>query len=139
MPLTPKNRKEQWLEGLVQHETTLTPKNRPEEWMKEIIDASGGGGTGGGVLIVGYTYDNGTYTLDKTAQEIYDADFAIVQDAFQSGPVSGKINWGIVVCVQSAPIQTDVHMAAFTEGIGYTLDHIVFTATSATDYPTYTE
>ena len=66
MPLTPKNRKEEWLEGLVQHSTTLTPKNRPEEWMlgliegsttltpknrceawlKEIIDASGGGGGG---------------------------------------------------------------------------------------------
>lgn len=63
MPLTPKNRKEEWLQGLVDHETTLTPKNRPEEWMKgliegsttltpknrceewlkEIIDASGGG------------------------------------------------------------------------------------------------
>lgn len=64
MPLTPKNRKEEWLQGLVDHETTLTPKNRKEEWMlglvegsttlepknrkeewmKEIIDASGGGG-----------------------------------------------------------------------------------------------
>ena len=41
MPLTPKNRKEQWLEGLVEGETTLTPKNRREEWMKEIIDAKG--------------------------------------------------------------------------------------------------
>ena len=70
MPLTPKNRKEQWLEGLIQHETTLTPKNRPEEWMKEIIDASGGGGgTGGGVLIV---HDNDG-TLDKTWKEISDA------------------------------------------------------------------
>ena len=49
MPLTPKNRKEEWLEGFVQHETTLTPKNREEAWAKEIIDASGGGGTGGGV------------------------------------------------------------------------------------------
>ena len=44
MPLTPKNRKEQWLDGLVDHETTLTPKNRSEAWMKEIIEASGGGG-----------------------------------------------------------------------------------------------
>lgn len=52
MPLTPKNRKEEWLQGLVDHETTLTPKNRPEEWMKQIIDASGGGGGGGGSLLV---------------------------------------------------------------------------------------
>lgn len=71
MPLTPKNRKEQWLEGLIQHETTLTPKNRPEEWMKEIIDASGGGGgTGGGVLILNITQNN---TLDKTWLEIKNA------------------------------------------------------------------
>ena len=72
MPLTPKNRKEEWLQGLVNHETTLTPKNRPEEWMKEIIDASGGGGGGGGgggVLVVHST--NGT--LDKTWKEIHDA------------------------------------------------------------------
>lgn len=48
MPLTPKNRCEQWLQDLVDHETTLMPKNRKEEWMKEIIDAQGGGGGGGG-------------------------------------------------------------------------------------------
>ena len=72
MPLTPKNRKEEWLEGLVEHETTLTPKNRCEAWMKEIIDASGGGGggTGGGVLIVHEDLDTGY--LDKTWQEIFD-------------------------------------------------------------------
>lgn len=74
MPLTPKNRKEEWLEGLVQHETTLTPKNRPEAWMKEIIDASGGGGGGTGVLVA--TMDeNGV--LDKTWQEIHDAPFTV--------------------------------------------------------------
>ena len=50
MPLTPKNRKEEWLEGLVDHETSLTPKNRSEAWMKEIIEASGGGG--GGLVVV---------------------------------------------------------------------------------------
>lgn len=66
MPLTPKNRKEEWLQGLVDHETTLTPKNRKEEWMKEIIDASGGGGGGGGVLVVHVVES----VADKTWQEI---------------------------------------------------------------------
>ena len=77
MPLTPKNRKEEWLEGLVEHETTLTPKNRCEAWMKEIIDASGGGGggTGGGVLIVHLMQTN---ALDKTWAEINDADLAFM-------------------------------------------------------------
>lgn len=72
MPLTPKNRREEWLQGIVDHETTLTLKNRPEEWMKEIIDASGGGGGGGGALVIGMTVEGGTMTLDKTWQEIYD-------------------------------------------------------------------
>lgn len=81
MPLTPKNRKEQWLEGLIQHETALTPKNRPEAWMKEIIDASGGGGTGGGVLVV--NDNNGT--LDKTWKEISDAfDAGVLVHAYRN-------------------------------------------------------
>ena len=67
MPLTPKNRKEEWLQGLVDHETTLTPKNRPEEWMKEIIDASGGGGGGGGGALVVHVVES---VADKTWQEM---------------------------------------------------------------------
>lgn len=76
MPLTPKNRKEEWLNGLVEHETTLTPKNRCEAWMKEIIDASGGGGGGGGALIA--TLNMQTGALDKTWTEINNADLAFV-------------------------------------------------------------
>lgn len=74
MSLTPKNRKEEWLQGLVDHETTLTPKNRAEEWMKEIIDASGGGGGGGGVLVATITDDPntpGVTQLDKSWNEIH--------------------------------------------------------------------
>ncbi|MBQ1790788.1 MAG: hypothetical protein II008_11445 [Oscillospiraceae bacterium] len=81
MPLTPKNRKEEWLQGLVDHETTLTPKNRPEAWMKEIIDtigSGGGGGTGGGVLKVGITVESGFATMDKTWKEINEATLPVV-------------------------------------------------------------
>ena len=76
MPLTPNNREEHWLQGMVDGETTLTPNNRREHWYEEIINASGGGGggTGGGALIV---HDNDG-TLDKTWQEIADAGFAIL-------------------------------------------------------------
>ena len=98
MPLTPKNRKEEWLEGLVEHSTTLTPKNRPEEWMlgliegtttltpknrceawmKEIIDASGGGGGGGMDLILDDSI--GAYSTTSTSQ--VDTGFTFtVQDA----------------------------------------------------------
>ena len=61
MPLTPKNRKEEWLEGLVDHETDLTPKNRSEAWMKEIIEASGGGGGGGLVVVESYAIGQTPY------------------------------------------------------------------------------
>lgn len=74
MPLTPKNRKEEWLEGLVDHETTLTPKNRCESWMKEIIDASGGGGgTGGGALVVTDSDSGERFTLSESWKTIWDS------------------------------------------------------------------
>ena len=72
MPLTPNNREEHWLQGMVDGQTTLEPNKRREYWYKEIVDAigsGGGGGTGGGVLVVNDV--NGT--LDKTWKEIYDA------------------------------------------------------------------
>ena len=72
MPLTPNNREEHWLQGMVDGQTTLEPNKRREYWYKEIVDAigsGGGGGTGGGVLVV--NDNNGT--LDKTWKEINDA------------------------------------------------------------------
>lgn len=93
MPLTPKNRKEEWLQGLVDHETTLTPKNRPEEWMKEIIDASGSGGGGGGVLVVNFEgtedplYVSGV-KADKTVAEVeaaYEAGTPVFGTYYDSG------------------------------------------------------
>lgn len=46
-----------------------------------LIKAFGGGGggsSGSGVLVVHETVSGGTHTLDKTWQEIHDADFAVV-------------------------------------------------------------
>ena len=91
MPLTPKNRKEQWLQGLVDHETTLTPKNRKETWMKEIIDSSGGGGGGGGgLLIVTATTTETSMTLNKTWKEIHDSALAVYVDEFEEGGITSK-------------------------------------------------
>ena len=73
--LTPNNREEYWLKGMVDGQTTLEPNKRREYWYKEIVDAigsGGGGGTGGGVLIIGMTAEARTLTLNKTWQEIYD-------------------------------------------------------------------
>ena len=80
MPLTPNNREEHWLQGMVDGQTTLEPNKRREYWYKEIVDAigsGGGGGTGGGVLVVGV--DRQTMTLDKTWNEINSAFFAVLR------------------------------------------------------------
>jgi len=72
--LTPNNREEYWLKGMVDGQTTLEPNKRREYWYKEIVDAigsGGGGGTGGGVLTV--NVDPSTRVCDKTAKEIADA------------------------------------------------------------------
>lgn len=69
--LTPNNREEYWLQGMVDGQTTLEPNKRREYWYKEIVDAigsGGGGGTGGGVLIL--HIDIQTRALDKTWAEI---------------------------------------------------------------------
>lgn len=77
MPLTPNNRNEAWMKGMVDGSTTLEPHNRREHWYKEIVDAIGsGGGGGGGVLLV--HEDVVTNTLDKTWQEINDADMVVI-------------------------------------------------------------
>ena len=131
MPLTPKNRKEEWLEGFVQHETTLTPKNREEAWAKEIIDASGGGGTGGGVVVVNTTSGDSTITMDKT--------YAEIKSAFMNG---------LVICIQSAYGGHSMALVTFVYDDEEECDVDVFdaknnnsfefTCSSVNDYPTIT-
>ena len=87
MPLTPNNRNEAWMKGMVDGSTTLTPNNRKEHWYQAIIDGStdlepnkrseywykeimeskGGGGSSNYVILE----DNDT--LGMTWQEISDA------------------------------------------------------------------
>ena len=38
--LTPNNRKEHWLQGIIDGSTELTPENRPEHWLNGIIEGS---------------------------------------------------------------------------------------------------
>lgn len=127
MPLTPKNRKEEWLQGLVDHETTLTPKNRPEEWMKEIIDASGGGGgTGGGALVC--TMDTQTMALDKTWAEINDADLAFM--SFNMGDIKAT---GLVALTASLESKYKVEVITINDDMSIGTLH--FAAESADGYP----
>lgn len=85
MPLTPNNREEHWLQGMVDGSTNLEPNKRREYWYKEIVDAIGSGGGGGGdVLIVHASGDpffaGDPSTLDKTWNEIYNSTFAIIKN-----------------------------------------------------------
>jgi hypothetical protein len=49
----------------------------------------GGGSGGGGVLVV--NWDTQTMTLDKTWQEIYDADFAVIVGRFDTPDEISKV------------------------------------------------
>ena len=71
--LTPNNREEYWLQGMVDGQTTLEPNKRREYWYKEIVDAigSGGGGTGGGATVLTATMSDGTVTMPCTAAELF--------------------------------------------------------------------
>ncbi len=73
MPLTPNNREEHWLQGMVDGSTDLTPNKRREYWYKEIVDAIGsGGGGGGGGLVVNISQESDVQYADKTWKEIHD-------------------------------------------------------------------
>ena len=80
MALTPTEREEHFFKAMVDAADGNTPEElepteRREHWYKEIIDAiKVGGGAGGGVLVA----NDVDGTLDKTWQEIVDADFAVV-------------------------------------------------------------
>lgn len=126
MPLTPKNRKEEWLQGLVDHETTLTPKNRPEEWMKEIIDASGGGG-GGGVGVLEVSIDMQTMALDKTWNEINSAPFAVLK--IETG---GRFEWYTIVSMLS---DEGNYLLSFAMPAAPDITFLEFSTDSADGYP----
>ena len=65
--------KHTWTDGEL---VTAAKLNNIENGIEE---ASSGGGSGGGVLVVGVTIDGNTATLDKTWQQIADADFAVLK------------------------------------------------------------
>ena len=95
--------------------------------LNHIEDGIAGAG-GGGVLVVSYTVDGGTATLNHTWQEIYDAPLAVMLfDMGNEKPVGVAIEFKIV------------------EGDSYTVDFAPFTdlstvmsfsSASADDYPT---
>lgn len=133
--LTPNNREEFWLQGMVEGQTTLEPNKRREYWYKEIVDAigsGGGGGTGGGVLVVGM--DMQTMTLDKTWNEINSAPFAVVR--FPMSLYETTI--GFIYTILKNPDTGECMIVAANgsnEGETTTWHNAVFIATTENDYP----
>lgn len=70
--------KHTWTDGEL---VTAAKMNNIENGIEEA--SSGGGGTGGGVLVV-HDVDG---TLDKTWQEIHDADLAVIRDGDSRYPI----------------------------------------------------
>lgn len=93
----------------------------------------GGGGSGGGVLVVGWTVSGeleNVYTLDKTWQEIHDADYAVIveEDLISKGYYQ----------IISVFLNTFSNKYIVKVNIPENEDETLFTADSASDYPSFT-
>ncbi len=138
--LTPNNREEYWLQGMVDGQTTLEPNKRREYWYKEIVDAigsGGGGGTGGGVLVVGATMNETTMTvtLDKTWKEIHDAPFAIIVINSAQGDMTYKANGFIGGLECDDGIYSVLTFMAGISQSAVSFDPVIFKATTENGYP----
>lgn len=77
IPDYPVDRREAYLSRIAAGEGNIPdyPVTREEAYLDAIANNGGGGGSGGGVLVV----HEADMALDKTWQEIHDADFAVVK------------------------------------------------------------
>lgn len=134
--LTPNNREEYWLKGMVDGQTTLEPNNRREYWCKEIVEAigsGGGGGTGGGMVVVHGEYnDNDYWVLDKTWNELLSAlsDGKLV---ILSNSVVGAATMKFL---SSCSSDSNGYHATFVYADSFTATNTMdFIAETASDYP----
>jgi len=97
--------------------------------MEDGIASAGGGGTGGGVLIVGINMQ--TMTLDKTWQEIHDADMAFLKVVRSDTTVS----WMPVLTVL-VDATCEVTFLATNPDDGTSII-MLFSSASADEYPVY--
>lgn len=82
--------------------------------------------TGGGVLVVHGAIDGATMTLDKTWQEIYDADAALLRYT----PPEGGESFAMLLTIYE---ESDLYKCTFTAD-----NAITFTTDSADGYPVVT-
>ena len=115
--------------SMEQYEVRELPTDMANDLIAAGICVEAGGGSDGGVLVVTATVEETTgeptTTLDKTWQEIHDADFAVIKS------------------ISGTNIDTNfVNYAQYEEGSGnYTVgasNRTVYTTESANGYPSYT-
>lgn len=85
----------------------------------------GGGGGGGGVLVIRDTVEGTTHTLDKTWQEIHDADLPVVITDQPDGGGTMR-SWITFITVSDDNYRVSV-------------DGIEFSSGTASGYPSFTE
>ena len=138
MPLTPNNREEYWLQGMVDGQTTLEPNKRREYWYKEIVDAIGSGGGGGDFsvfkVIMNWNDDYTSCTLDKT--------YAEIKQAFQSNFVISIVNnedviLSLCICADVGLINGSLTVSMLP--LNALTDSIGFIASSENAYPVWSE
>lgn len=88
-----------------------------------------GGGSGGGVLVVGVTIDGNTATLDKTWQEIYDAKVSVICMDWREN--NRSIYYSTVIALDESIYYVDYAEPANGEVIEFKTD-------SASGYPSAT-
>ena len=94
------------------------------------------GGSGGGVFVVNGTWDEEgtTCTLDKTWQELYDADFA----DFHIHTDDGIKDTYILVQAYIAPFGDNPYGCKFVQPLGDETNVMLFLTDTANGYPVYT-
>lgn len=102
--------------------------------IKAFGNGGGGGSSGGGVLVVGATFTETTMTLDKTWQEIHDADVAFVVVTDPWGNVGRKESWLVSSVVEDSDNQYVVTVMSIGQQ-----DMYECVTTSKSGYPVFQE
>lgn len=131
IPDTPQTRQEQYLNAIATGDASGipdTPQCRQEQYLDAIArNGGGGGGAGGGGVLVVHDVEG---TLDKTWQEIHDADFAVIYFSPATGFTAMVIIGGIAESGYS------IYGVAYN---GTTPVERLYSASSASGYPVLDE
>ena len=101
-----------------------------------LCKGNGGGGSGGGALVVNGTWneDWSTCTLDKTWQELFDADFAVLH----LGDGESEKDTYILVQAYIAPFSDVPYAVIFCQALAAETNRMGFYTDLASGYPVFT-